>query len=68
MIVSTVAEAAATVQTHHTLFADAVRTVSALAQAKCSVSEMKTRLTSRFPACLLGVSSENQDINCETEH
>ena len=29
---------------------------------------MKTRLTSRFPACLLGVSSENQDINCETEH
>ena len=34
MIASTVAEAAATVQTHHTLFADAVRTVSALAQAK----------------------------------
>jgi transposase len=29
---------------------------------------MKTRLTSRFSACLLGVSSENQDINCETEH
>src|SRR5712691_3712746 len=37
-------------------------------QTKCCVSEMKTRLTSHFPACLLGVSSENQDINCETEH
>src|SRR5438128_11144085 len=35
---------------------------------ECSVSEMKTRLTSHFPACLLGVSSENHDINCETEH
>jgi len=37
-------------------------------QSKCSISEMKTRLTSYFPACLLGVSSENHGINCETEH
>ncbi len=29
---------------------------------------MKTRLTSYFPACLLGVSSDNHGINCETEH
>jgi hypothetical protein len=34
MIMSTVAEAAGTVQMHHTLFADAVKQVSALAQAK----------------------------------
>src|SRR5437588_6179548 len=34
MIMSTVAEAAATVQTHHTLFADAVKQVSVMAQAK----------------------------------
>jgi len=37
-------------------------------ETKCSISEMKTRLTSYFPACLLGVSSENHGINCETEH
>src|SRR5712691_5508276 len=29
---------------------------------------MKTRLTSYFPACLLGVSSDNHGTNCETEH
>jgi hypothetical protein len=27
---------------------------------KCSISEMKTRLTSYFPACLLGVSSDKE--------
>jgi len=37
-------------------------------EAKCSVSEMKTRLTSYFTACLLGASSNNHGINCETEH
>jgi putative transposase len=38
------------------------------AMTKCSISEMKTRLTSSFPACLLSVSSENHSTICETEH
>src|ERR1051326_2088987 len=38
MIMSTVAEATGTVQMHHTLFADAVQQVSALAQAKLPAS------------------------------
>jgi hypothetical protein len=38
MIVNTVAESTGTVQMHHTLFADAVKQVSALAQAKLSES------------------------------
>jgi len=29
---------------------------------------MKTKLTAYFTACLLGVSSDNHDINCETAH
>jgi type IV secretory pathway TraG/TraD family ATPase VirD4 len=35
---------------------------------KCSISEMKSRLTSYFPACLLSASSDNHGTNCETEH
>src|ERR1043165_318977 len=38
MIMNTVTEAAATVQMHHTLFADAVKQVSALAQDKLPAS------------------------------
>ena len=38
------------------------------ARTKCSVSEMKTKLTSYFPAYLLGVSFNNHGTNCETEH
>ena len=50
------------------LYGRAVGTAEQVPKAKCSISEMKTTLTSRFSACLLGSSSENHDINCETEH
>jgi hypothetical protein len=64
MIMNTVTQSAGTVQMHHTLFADAVKQVSELAQAK--LPESLHGRVQRATALVLHGAVWLEDVRCES--